>query len=55
MKRLSFLRNALEMKYSELQSLDREIVDLVDHVNVIDTEVSESCELMSAIQECIVE
>ena len=55
MKRLKFLRTALETKYSELQSLDREIVDLVDDVKVIDTEVSESCELMSAIQECIVE
>ena len=54
-KRLKFLRTALETKYSELQSLDREIVDLVDDVKVIDTEVSESCELMSAIQECIVE
>ena len=28
-KRLKFLRTALETKYSELQSLDREIVDLV--------------------------
>ena len=27
----------------------------MDDVKVIDTEVSESCELMSAIQECIVE
>ena len=54
-KRLKFLRTALETKYSELQSLDREIVDLVDDVKVIDTEVSESCELMSSIQECIVE
>ena len=54
-KRLKFLRTALETKCSELQSLDREIVDLVDDVKVIDTEVSESCELMSAIQECIVE
>ena len=31
-KRLKFLRTALETKYSELQSLDREIVDLVDDV-----------------------
>ena len=54
-KRLKFLRTALETKYSELQSLDREIVDLVDDVKVIDTEVSESCELMNSIQECIVE
>ena len=54
-KRLKFLRTALETKYSELQSLDREIVDLVDDVKVIDTEVCESCELMSSIQECIVE
>ena len=62
-KRLKFLRTALETKCSELQSLDREIVDLVidrnkplvDDVKVINTEVSESCELMSAIQECIVE
>ena len=54
-KRLKFLRTALETKYSELQSLDREIVDLVDDVEVIDTEVCESCELMSSIQECIVE
>ena len=30
-------------------------MDLVDNVKVIDTEVSESCELISAIQECIVE
>ena len=55
MKRLKFLRTALETKYSELQSLDREIVDLVDDVKVIDTEVCESCELMSSIQECLVE
>ena len=54
-KRLKFLRTALETKYSELQSLDREIVDLMDDVEVIDTEVCESCELMSSIQECIVE
>ena len=54
-KRLKFLRTALETKYSELQSLDREIVDLVDDVKVIDTKVCESCELMSSIQECIVE
>ena len=54
-KRLKFLRTALETKYSELQSLDREIVDLVDDVEVIDTEVCESCELMSSIQECILE
>ena len=54
-KRLKFLRTALETKYSELQSLDREIVDLLDDVEVIDTEVCESCELMSSIQECIVE
>ena len=31
-KRLKFLRTALETKHSELQSLDREIVDLVDDV-----------------------
>ena len=43
-KRLKFLRTALETKYSELQLLDREIVDLVDDVKVIDTKVSESCE-----------
>ena len=55
MKRLKFLQTALETKYLELQSLDREIVDLVDDVEVIDTEVCESCELMSSIQECIVE
>ena len=54
-KRLKFLRTALETKYSELQSLDREIVDLVDDVKVTDTVVCESCELMSSIQECIVE
>ena len=54
-KRLKFLRTALETKCSELQSLDREIVDLVDDVKSIDTEVSESCETMSAIQECIIE
>ena len=34
MKRLKFLRTAFETKYSELQSLDREIVDLVDDVKV---------------------
>ena len=50
-KRLKFLRTAFETKYSELQSLDCEIVDLVDDVKVIDTEVCESCELMSSIQE----
>ena len=48
-KRLKFLRSALETKYSELQSLDREIVDLVDDVKVIDTEVCESCELYSGV------
>ena len=41
-KRLKFLRTALETKYSELQSLDSEIVDLVGDVKVV-------------IQECIVE
>ena len=55
LKRLKFLRAALETKYSELQSLVRKIVDLVNDVKVIDTEESESFELMSAIQECIVE
>ena len=54
-KRLKFLRTALETTMSELQSLDREIVELVDDVKTIDTEVSESCEIMSSIQECIVE
>ena len=54
-KRLKCLRTTLETKYPELQSLDREIVDLVDDVKAIDTEVAESCELMSSIQECIVE
>ena len=29
-------------------------MNLVDDVKVIDTEVSESCELMNDIQECIV-
>ena len=46
---------ALETKYLELQLLDREIVDLVDDVEVIDTEVCESCDLMSSIQKCIVD
>ena len=54
-KRLKFLRTTLEKKYWGLQSLNREIVDLVDDVKVIDTEVSESCKLMIDIQECIVE
>ena len=54
-KRLKCLRTTLETKYPELQSLDREIVDLVDDVKAIDNEVSESCDLMSSIQECIVE
>ena len=30
-------------------------MNLVDDVKIIDTEVCESCELMSSIQECIVE
>ena len=54
MKRLKFLPNALKTKFSELQSLDHEIVNLENDVKGIDTEVSESCELMSAIQVCIV-
>ncbi len=54
-KRLKFLRTALKTKYLELQSLDHELVELVDDVKAIDTEVSESCEIISAIQECIVE
>ena len=54
-KRPKFLRTALETKMSELQSLNREIVELVGDVKNIDTEVSESCEIMSSIQECIVE
>ena len=52
---MNFFRTALETKLWELWSLNLEIVDLVDDVKVIDTEVSESCELMSDIQECIVE
>ena len=54
-KRLKVLPNALKTKYSELQSLDYEIVDLENDVNGIVTEVSESCELMSVIQMCIVQ
>ena len=41
------------MKYPELQLLNCEIVHLVDDVKVINTKVSESCEIMSAIQEWV--
>ena len=54
-QRLKFLPNALKTKFSELQSLNHEIVDLENDIKGIDTEVSESCELMSAIQVCIVQ
>ena len=53
-KKLKLLRTTLEAKLSELQALDRDIVELLEDVSKIDQDVAESCELSSAIRECIV-
>ena len=51
---MKLLRTSLETKCSELQVLDREIVELLEDVSRIDSDVSESFELISVIQECMV-
>ena len=54
-RKLKLLRTSLQTKCSELQVLDREIVELLEDVSKIDSDVSESCELISVIQECMVD
>ncbi|KAK2548024.1 hypothetical protein P5673_031841 [Acropora cervicornis] len=39
----------------ELQVLDRDIVERLEAVSKLDSDVSESCELISVIQECMVD
>ena len=55
MRKLKLLRTSLQTKCSELQVLDRDIVELLGDVSKIDSDVSESCELISVIQECMVD
>lgn len=55
LKKLKLLRTTLQSKSSELQVLDRDVVELLEDDSKIDEEVSESCDFTSAIQECIVE
>lgn len=54
-RKLKLLRTSLQTKCSELQVLDRGIVELLEDVSKIDSDVSESCELISVIQECMVD
>ena len=54
-RKLKLLRTSLQTKCSELQVLDRDIVELLEDVSKIDSDVSESCELISGIQECMVD
>ena len=54
-KRLRLLCTALQTKCSELQVLDRDIVELLEDESEIGTDVSESCNLTSAIQECMLD
>ena len=54
-RKLKLLRTSLQTKCSELQVLDRDIVELLEDVSKIDSDVSESCELISVIQECMVD
>ena len=54
-RKLKLLRTSLQTKCSELQVLDRDIVELVEDVSKNDSDVSESCELISVIQECMVD
>ena len=54
-RKLKLLRTSLQTKCSELQVLDRDIVELLEDVSKIDCDVSESCELISVIQECMVD
>ncbi|XP_068692506.1 uncharacterized protein [Montipora foliosa] len=54
-KKLKLLRTSLQTKCSELQVLDRDIVELLEDVSKIDSDVSESCELIYVIQECMVD
>ena len=52
-RKLKLLRTSLQTKCSELEVLDRDIVELLEDVSKIDSDVSESCELISVIQECM--
>ena len=52
-RKLKLLRTSLQC--SELQVLDRDIVELLEDVSKIDSDVSESCELISVSQECMVD
>ncbi|XP_068670957.1 uncharacterized protein [Montipora foliosa] len=54
-RKLKLLRTSLQTKCSELQVLDRDIVELLEDVSKIDSDVSESCELICVIQECMVD
>ena len=54
-RKLKLLRTSLQTKCSELQVLDGDIVELLEDVSKIDSDVSESCELISVIQECMVD
>ena len=54
-RKLKLLRTSLQAKCSELQVLDRDIVEWLEDVSKIDSDVSESCELISVIQECMVD
>ena len=54
-RKLKLLRTSLQAKCSELQVLDRDIVERLEDVLKIDSDVSESCELISVIQECMVD
>ena len=54
-RKLKLLRTSLQAKCSELQVLDRDIVERLEDVSKIDSDVSESCELISVIQECMVD
>ncbi|XP_068761945.1 uncharacterized protein [Montipora capricornis] len=54
-RKLKLLRTSLQTKGLEPQVLDRDIVQLLEDVSKIDSDVSESCELISVIQECMVD
>ena len=54
-RKLKLPRTSLQSKCSELQVLDHDIVEQLEDVSKIDSDVSESCELISVIQECMVD
>ena len=54
-RKLKLLHTSVQAKGSELQVLDRDIVERLEDVSKIDSDVSESCELISVIQECMVD